>query len=189
MKQPFLTFPNLLSLLRLCLGVSLVPLAGTQDRTLFIGLVILAFFLDLIDGPIARWTGQTSDYGAWLDSVADFSVYAGFIIGAWWLWPDIIAREAPWVALLAAAIFLPALAGYIKFRRATAYHTWLVKFAVLLTAPASVLLFLCDIATPFRIASAVSLLAGLEELAITLVLDRPRTNVRSLAYVMKSTAP
>jgi CDP-diacylglycerol--glycerol-3-phosphate 3-phosphatidyltransferase len=38
---------------------------------------------------------------------------------------------------------------------------------------------------PFRIAALICLLAGLEELSITLVLDKPGANVKSLWHVLR----
>jgi phosphatidylglycerophosphate synthase len=185
MKQFLITFPNILSLLRFFLGFSLFVIAWLDEEMVFIGVLICAFFLDLVDGPIARWTHQTSEFGSWLDSFADFSVYIAFIAGAYWLWPEIILRELLYVCLLASSIVLPVLLGYIKFRRATSYHTWLVKFTVVCMAPSSLILFIGGPAGPFQIASIISVFAGLEEIIITTVLDKPRSNVRSIIHIIK----
>ena len=165
-------------------GVGVAEDSLFDQEILFIGILILAFMLDLIDGPIARWTNQVSEIGPVLDSFADFSVYLAYIFGAWYLWPEIILRELVYVCLLAVSILLPALSAYLKFRQASSYHTWLVKFAVLCMAPASLILFLGGPAWPFRVASIISVFAGLEEIIITLVLDKPRSDVVSIFHVI-----
>ena len=180
-----MTLPNILTLIRLALGFMLLAIAWLDREMIFVGVLILAFFLDLIDGPIARWTHQTSELGSWLDSVADFSIYMAFTIGACLLWPDIILRELLYVSLLVGSIVIPALAGYIKFRQATSYHTWLVKFAVACMAPASIILFIGGPAWPFQIASIISVVAGLEEVVITFLLKHPRSDVRSIIHIIK----
>lgn len=180
-----LTFPNLLSALRLLLGFVLLGIAWQGNAGLFIGVLIFAFVLDLIDGPIARRWHQVSELGPIIDSYADFSVYMAFIIGAWWLWPEIILRELAFIILLGLSIVLPALVGLIKYHSATSYHTWLVKFAVVCVAPSSILLFLGGPAWPFRIATVISVLAGLEEIMISLLLHQPRSDVRSLLDILK----
>lgn len=185
MKQFFITFPNILSLLRLLLGLSLFVIAWLDKEVIFLSVLICAFFLDLVDGPIARWTRQTSELGSWLDSHADFSVYMAFIVGAWWLWPEVIQRELFYVCLLAFSIVLPVLLGYIKFRRATSYHTWMVKFAVVCMVPSSLLMFIGGPAEPFQVASIICVFAGLEEIVITIVLDKPRSDVRSIIHIIK----
>ena len=179
-KKTVLTFPNLLSALRLVLGVVLFGIAWMGNSAVFIGVLVFAFFLDFIDGPIARRWQQVSELGPKIDSWADFTVYLAFIIGAWWLWPEIFRRELLFISLLGLSIVLPALMGLIKFRRATSYHTWLVKVAVVCMAPGSILLFVGGPAWPFQIATVISVVAGLEEIAITLLLDHPRSDIRSV---------
>ena len=185
MDKTAITLPNVLTIMRLVLGVSLFIIAWLNRETLFVAVLIIAFFLDLIDGPIARWIHQTSEFGSWLDSIAAFSVYMAFTIGAWWLWPDIILRELLYVGLLVGSIVIPVVAGYIKFKQATSYHTWLVKLAVACMAPASIILFIGGPAWPFQIASVISVVAGLEELIITFILTQPRSDVRSIIHILK----
>jgi phosphatidylglycerophosphate synthase len=185
MKTLLVTFPNLLTFTRLILGFLLFIIAWIDKENLFIGILICAFFLDLVDGPIARWTHQVSEFGSWLDSFADFSVYMAFIAGAWCLWPEIILRELLYVSLLAFSIVIPVLYGYIKFSKGTSYHTWLVKFAVVCMAPSSIILFIGGPAWPFQIASIISVIAGLEEIMVTIVLDKPRSDVRSIIHILK----
>lgn len=93
-----LIFPHLLSALRLVLGFVLLGMAWRGDAGVFIGVLIFAFFLDFIDGPIARRWHQVSKPGPIIDSYADFSVYMAFLIGAWWLRPDIIHSPFSWRA-------------------------------------------------------------------------------------------
>jgi phosphatidylglycerophosphate synthase len=185
MKKFLMTLPNALTFLRLILGFILFVIAWIDKETVFVAILIFAFFLDLIDGPIARWTHQTSEFGSWLDSLADFSVYMAFIFGAWWLWPEIILRELLYVCLLSISIVVPVLIGYIKFRRGSSYHTWMVKFAVVCMAPSSIILFVGGSAWPFQIASIICFFAGIEEIMVTLVLDKPRSDVRSIIHILK----
>jgi CDP-diacylglycerol--glycerol-3-phosphate 3-phosphatidyltransferase len=183
-KKTALTFPNLLSALRLVLGIVLLGIAWRGNTAVFIGILVFAFFLDFIDGPIARRWQQVSELGSTIDSYADFSVYMAFLIGAWWLWPEIVQRELLFISLLGLSIVLPALVGLIKFRRATSYHTWLVKIAVVCMAPGSILLFVGGPAWPFQIATIISVAAGLEEIAISLLLEHPRADIRSVFDIL-----
>ena len=184
-QKTVLTFPNLLSALRLVLGIMLLGIAWRGNAGAFIGVLAFAFFLDLIDGPIARRWRQVSELGPVIDSCADFSVYLAFLIGAWWLWPEIVRRELVFIGLLGLSIVLPALVGFFKFRRATSYHTWLVKIAVVCMAPGSILLFVGGPAWPFQVATVISVVAGLEEIAISLLLDHPRSDVHSVIDILK----
>ena len=184
-QKTLLTIPNLLSALRLALGMSLFVIAWRGNSGVFIGVLIFAFLLDLIDGPIARRWQQVSELGPKIDSWADFSVYLAFIIGAWWLWPEIVRRELLFISLLGLSIVLPALVGLIKFHRATSYHTWLVKIAVVCMAPGSILLVMGGPVWPFQIATVISIMAGAEEIAITLLLEHPRSDIRSVIDILR----
>jgi phosphatidylglycerophosphate synthase len=57
--------------------------AATALRTwpLALGLWLANRLLDGLDGPTARAAGRSSEVGGFLDIVADFSVYAGIILG------------------------------------------------------------------------------------------------------------
>lgn len=180
-----MTVPNALSSFRLGLVPVLLPLAWLQYELTFVSLIVLALFLDLIDGPIARWLNQVTELGPILDSWADFAIYITFLIGACWLWPETVWRERAYLIVGAACIILPALIGFIKFRQGTSYHTWLVKFAVVCISPSILLLFLGGPAWPFHIAIVICALAAIEETAITLIMDKPRSDVRSLWHILK----
>jgi len=180
-----MNLPIALSILRLCLGPVLLAIAWLDQATVFIVVLVFAFLLDLIDGPIARMTGHVTEAGSRMDSYADFSIYIVFIVGAVRLWPEIVVREWIFLVLVAASIVLPALAGLVKFHAATSYHTWLVKLAAVCMAPAAIILFIGGPAWPFHIATVVSVLAGLEEIIMTLLLQEPHSNVHGLIQAMK----
>ena len=180
-----LNLPNFLSILRLCLGPVLIAIALLDRETVFIAVLIFAFLLDLVDGPIARLTGHVTEAGSRMDSYADFSIYISFIIGAVRLWPEIVQRELVFLVLVAASIVLPALAGLVKFHTATSYHTWLVKIAAVCMAPSAIILFLGGPAWPFHIATVISVLAGLEEIIMTLLMREPHSNVAGLVQALK----
>jgi len=184
-RPPWLTVPNAMSTLRLLLAPVLIVLALEGCPYAFVGVLILAFLLDYTDGTVARLLHQVSELGDRLDSWGDFAIYTSYLLGAWWLWPEIVLREAPWVGAVAASILCPVAVALVKFGQTTAYHTWSVKLASGCMAPASIILFLGGPAWPFHAATFVCLLAAAEEIAITLLLERPRTNLRSVFLLLR----
>ena len=106
--------------------------------------------------------------------------------GAWLLWPDIVLREKLSFTFIVASFTLPVVLGLIKFRTLTSYHTWAVKLAVLLTFIGYVLLFAEMLDWPFRLAALVCAYAGIEEIAITLLVREPRVDVRSLRHALRT---
>lgn len=181
-----LNVPNLLTGLRLAMAPVLLVLAWTGQGHPFLVLLALAFLTDVMDGLAARMLHQTSAFGARLDSWADVTIYAVVAIGGWWLWPDIVRREAPFVTAVVASYTVPTLVGLAKFRALTSYHTWSVKVAAALIGLSVLLLFAGGPAWPFRMATPVSVLAAVEEIAITLALPELRSDVRSIFHVLRA---
>jgi phosphatidylglycerophosphate synthase len=87
-------------------GVGACVAAATRAWPLALGLWLLNRALDGLDGPVARALGPT-DLGGFLDVMADFSVYGGFVVGVAIGVPS--ARLACVVLLLAYYVSATAL--------------------------------------------------------------------------------
>jgi CDP-diacylglycerol--glycerol-3-phosphate 3-phosphatidyltransferase len=177
--------PNLISLLRLVAAPILLLLAAADRPTAYLVLLAAALLSDAVDGFLARRLGQTSELGARLDSWGDFAIYMTVPLGAWWLWPEVILREAPFAAAVVASYALPVAFGFLKYRRLTSYHTWGAKLSGVLLSVGAFLLFAGGPAWTFRLAVAVLVLAELEEIAITAVLPEWRANVPTLRQALR----
>ncbi len=98
---PFrLVVPNLITVLAICAGLSGVRLAFEGRFELAVGMVLLAAFLDGIDGRIARMMKATSKFGEQMDSLADivnFGVAPALVVYAYLLDQ---ARSFGWIAAL-----------------------------------------------------------------------------------------
>jgi CDP-diacylglycerol--serine O-phosphatidyltransferase len=64
--------PNLITLFGLCIGLSAIRFAIDASFVKAISFLFIAAFLDGVDGRLARFLNSTSDFGAQLDSLADF---------------------------------------------------------------------------------------------------------------------
>jgi len=186
--KALLTIPNLLTCFRFVSAPVLLYLAWYGYGNTFLLLLAITFLSDVLDGFAARMLDQESEFGALLDSWADLLVYFTIAVAAWWLWPDVVYREKVYFLMTIISFFSPVVVGVIKFHAFTSYHTWLVKFAVAAMGVSFFLLFLFDLAWPFRIAALICLLAAIEEIAITCYLPRLHSNVRSIWHVMRDEA-
>lgn len=65
-------FPNLLTLLAICSGLTSIRFAIEGRIELAVAAIIFAGFLDGIDGRVARFLKSSSRFGAEMDSLADF---------------------------------------------------------------------------------------------------------------------
>jgi CDP-diacylglycerol--glycerol-3-phosphate 3-phosphatidyltransferase len=177
--------PNLLSALRLVLAPVMLVLAWSGHPNAFLGCLIVSLFSDLADGFVARHFGKPSVLGAKLDSWGDLAMYLTLPPCIWWLWPDVILAELPFVALALASFVLPTLIGLMKFKRFTSYHTYGAKFSAVVMGVAMLLLFTGQTPWPFRIGAAIFALAEIEEIAITAVLSEWTSDVRSLWHALR----
>lgn len=64
--------PNVVTITALCMGLSAIQFAFVQQWQHAVASVILAGILDGIDGRLARFFKTSSEFGAELDSLADF---------------------------------------------------------------------------------------------------------------------
>jgi len=181
------TLPNLLTGFRFVAAPGLLWLAWHGHGIGFMVLLAIAFLTDLLDGLAARLTGQVTEFGAILDSWADVITYLTIAVCCWWLWPEVVAKEWFYVTLIVASCLLPAIAGFIKFGCFTSYHTWAVKLAAAAMGATLYVLFLGGPAWPFRVAAVICILAAIEEMALTIILPEPESNVRSIWNVLKRT--
>ncbi len=179
--------PNFISALRLAASPVILYLAwhGYADTVLVV--LVAALASDALDGYLARALGQTSTFGAKLDSAADFALFITIPLVGWRLWPHIIRHEAPYFMVAIISATLPPAIHFWKFRTSTSYHTWSAKLTVLFVGGSAILLFAGWSPWLFRLATPISVLAACEQIALTWMLPESRSDVRSLWHVTRQT--
>lgn len=177
--------PNVLSGLRLASVPALLALAWLQQPVAFLALLLASILSDALDGWIARRFDAVTPFGIRLDSVADFALYIAVPLGGWWLWPDLLVREAMWIGLVVVGYALPGMLALVRFHRLSSYHTWSAKLAVAVTALALFILFATGIGWPLHIGAPLALLAGLEQSAITLLASGARDDIPTLWHALR----
>ena len=79
-------FPNLITVMSLCIGLTSIRLTFTHRWEMAVVCIIIAGFLDGIDGRLARLLHADSSFGAQLDSLADslnFGVAPAMLLYFW----------------------------------------------------------------------------------------------------------
>ena len=97
-------FPNLITLLALCSGITAIRFAIEARYELAVAAIILAVVLDAMDGRLARLLKGTSRFGAELDSLADFVNFGVAPAMILYLWSLNSAHTLGWVIALMYAI-------------------------------------------------------------------------------------
>lgn len=97
-------FPNAITLGAICAGLTAIRLSAVGAVDLAVALIILACFLDGLDGRVARALGSESLIGAELDSLADFLNFGIAPALILYFWALQTAHEIGWIAVLAYAL-------------------------------------------------------------------------------------
>lgn len=106
--------PNTLTLLGFVATVLVSLIVATGPLALAGALLIVTLGFDALDGTLARLTGTTSRFGAFLDSTLDR--WAEIVLYGALLWRFLRAGEDPGVMLAAAALATSLMVSYTRAR-------------------------------------------------------------------------
>jgi len=179
-KETLYSVPNMLSMTRLVLVPVLIGLAVNAKAQAFLLVLAVSLLSDVFDGYLARKLNQITDLGAKLDSWGDVLTYGAMILGLYWIWPEVFAEQLWFVVAATLSFIVPVAYAFNKFGEYPSYHTLGAKTAAVLMAPAFYSLILLDWDLFFQAVIIFHIVVAFEEMAITSVLDRPRTDVLSI---------
>jgi CDP-diacylglycerol--glycerol-3-phosphate 3-phosphatidyltransferase len=152
-------------------------------HTAFIVVYIAIGITDVLDGLIARRLGCESDFGAKLDSIADFIFYSIFVFMFLKLYPSIL--ELPHQVALIVIIsirLINMLLTKLKYKRVVFIHTLANKASgVIIYLMPLALLFIQHSFVLWAILIIV-FIAAIEELLITVKYTEPDLNRRSIFF-------
>ncbi|WP_412033327.1 CDP-alcohol phosphatidyltransferase family protein [Mesorhizobium sp. CA8] len=136
-----MVLPNLVTVLAICAGLSGIRFAFENRFEIAVVMVLLAAFLDGIDGRLARMLKATSKFGAQMDSLADivnFGVAPALVLYAFLLDR---AGSPGWIAALLFTIACAMrLARFNVLADDTDQPAWQTEYFVGVPAPAGAVL-------------------------------------------------
>ncbi len=134
-----LTFKNFniadwFSFYRIFAAPFLVLIIWSGQRELFSWLLLVSYSTDMIDGFLARRLKITSPRGSQLDSMGDqLTLLVGFI-GLLRFEFEFISEQYQWILIPFTLYCIQMLIAYRKYRKATAFHTYLAKLSAIIQA-------------------------------------------------------
>ena len=141
-----MVLPNLVTVLAICAGLSGIRLAFEARFETAVVMVLIAAFLDGIDGRLARMLKATSKFGAQMDSLADivnFGVAPALVLYAYLLDR---AGSPGWIAALLFAIACGLrLARFNVLDEDLDRPAWQAEYFVGVPAPAGAVLVLLPV--------------------------------------------
>ena len=183
-QDRIVTIPNIICAVRFAGSIALFGFALANNPGLFAGLFTLLSLSDWIDGKLARWLNQRSDFGARLDSFADSVLYAALFFGLFWLRWNVLKTEAGWWIVAFLSYVLTTSYGLWKFGKVPSYHTYAAKTSQWLILVGAVAMLLNYSSWPFRIAMIGVTLTNLEATAMTWYLKEWRADVLTILHVL-----
>ncbi len=181
-----ITIPNILSFYRLLAFPVILFLALTGREQAFAILIIVNLITDVLDGMIARLLKQESEFGASLDSIADFGTYFLVILGIVLFKRDDFAPHIMSFSIFIALLISALALSFIKFGRAPSLHLYSWKIGGYIQGFFFALLFGYRFYTPFYYFMIIwGILAFLEHIVIQLIIQKMRSNVKGLFWVLR----
>jgi len=130
--------PNALTMLALCAGLTAFRFAFNEDWEAAVLCIVAAAILDTLDGRVARLLGQSSRFGAELDSLSDFFAFGVAPAMLVYLWALHHAGGLEWVvAMLYCICTALRLARFNTALDAPNSPPWTKKFFTGVPAPAA----------------------------------------------------
>ena len=186
-----LTFKNFniadwFSFYRIAAAPFLLLLLYLGEREFFTWFLLVSYCTDMLDGIIARKLKITSERGSQLDSFGDQITFVLGLIG-------IIIFELEFVKehyLLIMIVFIPYIiqmfVAFIKYGKATAFHTYLAKLSAIIQAVFILwLLFFEPIYWLFYVMIVLGVLETIEEITLIFMYDNWVAGVKGVYWALK----
>jgi len=128
--------PNVLTLLALCAGMTAIRFAVNGDFQYAVFAIIAAGVFDGLDGRLARLLKATSQFGAELDSLADFISFGVAPAMVLYLWTMAALHSIGWAIVLFYAVCCALRLARFNTQLVTETPPWAANFFSGAPAPA-----------------------------------------------------
>ncbi len=187
MGQSVWTISNALSAYRLAAAPVVAWAALTDLRLAFSILMLVSLATDAADGILARWLGQETKLGARLDALADSATLIAGLTGVWVFERQPFLDDPFWLGLFLGTLTLATAVTLIRFGRLPAFHLWSFKVADVALTLFFVTLFVHGfVPWAYALSMGLATLAAAEVIAVALVVDRFRTDLKGLWWVIRA---
>ena len=140
-KKPDI-FSNILTLGRVCLGISSIKFSIDGNYSLAVILILLAAILDALDGRIARLIKGTSEFGKELDSLTDFVSFGIAPVLILYFWELNSYGKLGWTIALIYSVCCVLRLARFNLTKVELQHEWKSNFFEGVPSPAGGLIIL-----------------------------------------------
>lgn len=178
-----INLPNTISLLRILMCPFLYFFAG--DKIIFNTLYILVCLSDVLDGYIARKKGIVSEFGAKLDSLADFIFFIVLFMVFYIKYPLLLKDILLYLMGISSIRIFNLVFSYTKFKKIVTLHTILNKLTGLLLVLSFPFLDYSMSNIFIVLILIISFIASLEETLILILSKNINLDIKSIFCLKK----
>ncbi|MDR2012278.1 MAG: CDP-alcohol phosphatidyltransferase family protein [Rhodanobacter sp.] len=185
-EEKIYNIPNLLSFYRIIISPFILYLGISGQEKLFAIFLIISLITDILDGLIARKFNLQTEFGARMDSIADICTYILAIVGIILFKAGDIEKHLFSACVFIAFVFLPDVFCLARFKRLPSFHLYSWKIGGYIQGTFFAVLFAFGFYSAFYYITIIwGILASCEHIAIQLVINELRSNVKGLYWVLK----
>jgi phosphatidylglycerophosphate synthase len=152
-------------------------------RLIFTWFLLISYCTDAIDGYLARKLKITSPRGSQLDSFGDQITLIIGLIGLFYFETDFIKANLILIIIAFVPYIIQMLIAYIKYAKATAFHTYLAKLSAILQSVFILWsLFFSPVYTLFYLMIIIGLLETFEEIVLIFMYDNWASDVKGIYW-------
>lgn len=186
-KENILNIPNALSFYRILMIPAIIWSLVSNSRSIFITLICINLFTDILDGFIARKFNMSTELGARLDSLADVGTFLLSISGFWIFEREFVIEHGIAFGLVFGFYIVPQLISLIKFSRPTSFHLYTSKILGYIQGLFIFTFFVFGYWNVYFYFMVVfSCLADFEVLLVLLFVPKLRSNAKTIFHVLKN---
>lgn len=155
-------------------------------RLIFTWLLLISYLTDAIDGYLARRLNITSARGSQLDSFGDQITLIIGLIGLFYFETNFIKSNLLLIIIVFFPYIIQMLIAYIKYSKATAFHTYMAKLSAILQSVFILWsLFFSPTNTLFYMMIIIGLLETFEEIALIFMYDNWASDVKGIYWALR----
>ncbi|WP_455169086.1 CDP-alcohol phosphatidyltransferase family protein [Aegicerativicinus sediminis] len=174
------------SFYRIVVSPLLVIFIWFDLRLYFTWFLLISFCTDMIDGYLARKLNLISPRGSQLDSVGDQITLVVGIIGIYSFETEFVKANLVLILIVFMPYFIQMVYAYLKYGRATSFHTYLAKLSAILQGIFVISsLFFSPSYALFYAVIVFSLVETFEEITLIYMYDNWASDVKGIYWALR----
>lgn len=189
MKLPFKSYniADWFSFYRIAAAPFLLALVLFDQKTIFTWMLLISYLTDAVDGQLARRLKISSARGSQLDSIGDQLTLIMALIGIAYFEYAFILKEIISIGFVLLIYVTQMIIAWIKYGRATSFHTYLAKISFVVQSIFVIYLFWWGPHYGLFYAMVVlSVLETIEEVILIFMHPEWKSDIKGIYWALQS---